>query len=213
MVDAGGGEEVGVMMGWEQPIMDETVKQLCSGHATGSEGLCILNVGFGLGMIDTLFQNLQVRPQLHVVIEPHQDVLEHMRAKGWYDKPGVVVLEGKWQDFIESEDLSSFGGFDVIYTDTFSEEYADLLNFFEHVPDLLKGAGSSVSWFNGLGATNALFYDVYSRLAEMHLKDFGLSTDWSDIEVPGPDDSIWSGSRKYFSLPLYRLPICRMNPS
>ncbi|KAG8891169.1 Arginine N-methyltransferase 2, partial [Tulasnella sp. 417] len=124
MVDAGDGEEVGVMMGWEQPIMDETVRQLCAGHATGSEGLSILNVGFGLGMIDTLFQNLPVRPQLHVIIEAHPDVLEHMQSKGWYDKPGVVVLEGKWQDFIDSEDLSGFGGFDVIYTDTFSEEYS-----------------------------------------------------------------------------------------
>ncbi|KAG9049565.1 Arginine N-methyltransferase 2 [Tulasnella sp. UAMH 9824] len=212
MVDAGDGEEVGVMMGWEQPIMNETVKQLCTGHTAGSEGLSILNVGFGLGMIDTLFQSLPVRPQLHVIIEAHPDVLEHMQSKGWYDKPGVVVLEGKWQDFIDSEDLSGFGGFDVIYTDTFSEEYSELCNFFERIPDLLKGPGSAFSWFNGLGATNALFYDVYSRLAEMHLKDFGLSTVWSDLEVPGPEDSIWSGSRKYFSLPIYRLPICRMNP-
>lgn len=33
------------------------------------------------------------------------------------------MLEGKWQDFIESEELMASGGFDVIYTDTFSEDY------------------------------------------------------------------------------------------
>lgn len=58
-----------------------------------------------------------------MIIEPHPDVLAHMRESGWYDKPGVTILEGKWQDFMESEVLMS-EGFDVIYTDTFSEQYA-----------------------------------------------------------------------------------------
>lgn len=46
-----------------------------------------------------------------------------MRELGWYEKPGVKILEGKWQDFIEGEELIATGGFDVIYTDTFSEDY------------------------------------------------------------------------------------------
>lgn len=46
-----------------------------------------------------------------------------MRQLGWYEKPGVKILEGKWQEFIESEELIATGGFDVIYTDTFSEDY------------------------------------------------------------------------------------------
>lgn len=46
-----------------------------------------------------------------------------MKELGWYAKPGVKILEGKWQDFIESEELLSVGGFDVVYTDTFSEDY------------------------------------------------------------------------------------------
>lgn len=72
--------------------------------------------------IDTLIQS-HLRPTSHVIIEPHPDVLAHMRECGWYDKPGVKILEGKWQDFIESEELMS-EGFDVIYTDTFSEQYS-----------------------------------------------------------------------------------------
>ena len=59
-----------------------------------------------------------------MIIEAHPDVLAHMRSKGWYDKPGVVILEGKWQDYVKSYRLLSYGGFDVIYTDTFSEEYS-----------------------------------------------------------------------------------------
>jgi protein arginine N-methyltransferase 2 len=45
-----------------------------------------------------------------------------MRQTGWMDRPNVRVLEGKWQDFVD-EQLLEFGGFDVIYTDTFSEDY------------------------------------------------------------------------------------------
>lgn len=46
-----------------------------------------------------------------------------MKNLGWYTKPGVKILEGKWQDFIESEELLAIGGFDIVYTDTFSEDY------------------------------------------------------------------------------------------
>ncbi|KAG8897610.1 Arginine N-methyltransferase 2 [Tulasnella sp. 403] len=144
--------EVGVMMGWELPIMQETAKRLYS--EDHEDELSVLNVGFGLGIIDTLFQALPRTPSRHVIIEAHPDVLSHMRLTGWYDKPGVTVLEGKWQDHIESEALLSPGGFDIVYTDTFAEEYSELHNFFEQVPNLLKSPSSRFAWFNGLGATS-----------------------------------------------------------
>ena len=46
-----------------------------------------------------------------------------MEKDGWYNKPGVNVLQGKWQDFVGTDKLAQFGDFDVIYTDTFSEDY------------------------------------------------------------------------------------------
>ena len=73
--------------------------------------------------IDLFFQGLSIPPALHIIIEAHPDVLDHMRSQGWYSKPNVKILEGKWQDYIDSPELLSVGGFDVIYTDTFSEEY------------------------------------------------------------------------------------------
>ena len=50
-----------------------------------------------------------------------------MRQMGWYDKENVLILEGRWQDFIESDKLLGIGGFDAIYTDTFSENYKGAL--------------------------------------------------------------------------------------
>ncbi|KAF8345874.1 hypothetical protein F5887DRAFT_963913 [Amanita rubescens] len=178
-VDAGD-QQVGVMMGWERGIMEET-------H------LRVLNVGFGLGIIDGLFQALDTPPALHVIIEPHPDVLQHMRNLGYYDRPNVKILEGKWQDFIDKQDILSIGGFDVTYS--------DLHKFFESLPDLLSGPESRFSFFNGLGATNLLFYDVYTRIAELHLSDVGLDDG---------ENNRWGSSREYFTVPTYRLPIGTM---
>lgn len=180
------GEEIGVMMGWEKDIMRETVQKLCLDHPKASE-LKVLNIGFGLGIvspffqekklvrvnydqkIDSLFQNLPSCPTQHVIIEAHPDVLRHMRETGWYDKIGVKILEGKWQDFLDSDDWLSSGGFDVIYTDTFSEDYNDLWQFFEHLPDLMADADSRFSFFNGLGATSGFMPKIPRCIDYTHL--------------------------------------------
>ncbi|EMD37365.1 hypothetical protein CERSUDRAFT_114038 [Gelatoporia subvermispora B] len=203
-------EEVGVMMGWEHGIMKDTVQKLCADHPNRDEGLKVLNVGFGLGIIDSLFQALPTPPATHVIIEPHPDVLKHMREQGWYDKPGVNILEGKWQDHIESEELMAIGGFDVVYTDTFSEDYGALHKFFGHVPDLLAGPESRFSFFNGLGATNALFYDVYTHVSDLHLADVGIDVEWTDVDVFEGEDDRWGKTKEYFAMRLYRLPIGKM---
>ncbi|KAJ7703140.1 S-adenosyl-L-methionine-dependent methyltransferase [Mycena rosella] len=197
-------EEIGVMMGWEAGIMRETVANLCLDR----EPKKILNVGFGLGIIDTLFQSLS--PALHVIIEAHPDVLKHMRKLGWYEKPGVKILEGKWQDFINAEQLGSLvpeGGFDLIYTDPFAEDFAMLRRFFSHLRPLL-GPRARFSFFNGLGATNALTYDVMCRVAEVNLADAGLNdVKWIDVDLSQRARDHFGDTRKYFTVPIYRLPI------
>ncbi|KAK7053335.1 Arginine N-methyltransferase 2 [Paramarasmius palmivorus] len=221
-----GDDEVGVMMAWEQGIMEKTVALLCKDHSN-ADNLRVLNIGHGLGIIDTLFQNLSSTPALHCIVEAHPDVLRHMKDCGWYDKPGVRIVEGKWQAYrIRSRktitdgvlrrqdvvpELFEMGGFDIVYTDTFSENYADLREFFEHLPDLLSGPDSRFSFFNGLGATNALFYDVYTHLSEVHLAEIGVDIEWHDVDVGyDGDNDRWGQTRQYFTLPLYRLPIGQM---
>ena len=44
-----------------------------------------------------------------------------MRSKGWYDRPGVEIFEGRWQDWaeqLEDEDSGGVGLFDAVYWDT-----------------------------------------------------------------------------------------------
>lgn len=209
LVDSGS-EQVGVMMGWERPIMEETVRLL---HKDNDDtDFRVLNCGFGLGIIDTYFQKWPTPPSLHVIIEPHPDVLAHMRARGWYDMANVRILEGKWQDFIDSDEILGVGGFDAVYTDVFSEDYKQLYAFFERVPELLRGENSKFSFFHGLGATNPLFYDIYTNLCEMHLKELGCTVSWTDVDVhTAQADGIWGETRKYFSLPYCRIPLVKMD--
>jgi protein arginine N-methyltransferase 2 len=51
-----------------------------------------------------------------------------MREQGWFRKKGVKILEGKWQDFMESPELLDLGGFDIVFTDTFAENYQGTYN-------------------------------------------------------------------------------------
>ncbi|KAJ9116340.1 hypothetical protein QFC22_004780 [Naganishia vaughanmartiniae] len=215
----------GVMMGWEEPLMKEHVRLMCSAHPKmqdgATEGLNILNIGYGLGIIDDMFQGLTPRPISHTVIEGHPDVIQHIKKRGFDQKEGVRILEGRWQDWCKDDKLEdllkgteeSGGGFDVVFIDTFAEGYEELKDFFDVLPNILASPESVFSFWNGLGATNPTIYDVASNLAELHLDDVGMKTEWHDVIV---DESVaeatWKGiKRKYWDLRVYKLPIATMN--
>lgn len=183
----------------------------------------VLNIGYGLGIVDRLFQERS--PQHHTIIEAHPDVLAHMREQGVYDWPGVTVLEGRWQDHVEG-----LSGFTAVFIDTFAEGYEgerswdslrDLKSFFDIVPELLDGEEATFSFWNGLGATSKCMqtplidptiYSVSSNLAELHMEDVGLKVEWHDVPIAeSMRGEVWRGvKRRYWDLPGYRLPIARM---
>ncbi|KAK4694096.1 type IV protein arginine methyltransferase, partial [Phenoliferia sp. Uapishka_3] len=210
----------GVMMGWEKGIMQATVKAILedflerktqSVEEVAEEELNVVNVGFGLGIIDSFLQDY--RPTNHLIIEPHPDVLGHARSKGWYEKPGVRFYEGTWQQYLadlESE-KEPYTAFDGVYFDTYSEHYSDLHAFFDVLPNMLRSPASKFSFFHGLGATSRLFYDVYTSVSELHLREIGLETRWEEVELEGEGEGgAWEGvERRYWGdVGPYRLPVC-----
>ncbi|CAO3607694.1 unnamed protein product [Mucor fragilis] len=188
-----------VMMGWEGPLMVEHAKVMCP-----KEGLNVINVGFGLGLIDTELQ--KYKPKNHYIIEAHPDVYAHMLELGWDKKPGVKILFGRWQDMVPKLDIL----FDGVFFDTYGEFYDDLRAFHDCVPNMLNENGI-YTWFNGLGATNQFFQDIYCNISEIDLREFGLSTEYIDMPISTwAEQGVWDGVRqKYWVLDTYKLPICK----
>ncbi|OMH78947.1 Protein arginine N-methyltransferase 2 [Zancudomyces culisetae] len=205
----------GVMMEWEQPLMAEHAKAICP-----TPGLKILNIGFGMGIVD---REIQLHnPGQHVIVEAHPDVYKHIiETKFLEEHPTAKVIFGRWQDKLE--EIKSYGPYDGIFFDTFGEYYADMQQFHEaifassedkelgHNGSLLKKDGI-YSFFNGLGGHSILFHDVYCEIAKAHLKALGLSTQYSPILTDGIDDNpeIWAGvNRPYWMLKKYNMPVCK----
>lgn len=103
-----------VMAAWETDIMQKTASLLCKNQ---KPGFSVLNVGFGLGIIDELFQSY--KPGRHVIVEAHPDAIAYAKSKGWDQRPGVELVFQRWEDAI-----TELGDFDVVYWDTFAQNYA-----------------------------------------------------------------------------------------
>lgn len=201
------GDGNGVMMAWETELMRRSAAKLLEGREAA--GLKVLNVGHGMGIIDGLLAE-KGAPAAHHIIEAHPAVLEKMRKEGgWAGREGVTVHEGRWQDVLPG--LVAEGlVFDVIYFDTFAEDYSALRDFFtEHVITLMAPDGR-FGFFNGLGADRQVCYDVYTRVVEMDLFEAGLDTQWEEVPIGDLDASgEWAGvRRKYWALDTYRMPTC-----
>jgi protein arginine N-methyltransferase 2 len=147
-----------VMMDWETQIMQRHAETLIP-----KSGLRTMNVGHGMGIVDTAI--LTHDPVMHHIVEAHPQVHQRLREQGWYDKPNVTIHEGRWQDVLPK--LVEQGVvLDAIYYDTFAEDYKALKEFFsEYVIQLLSPTGK-FGWYNGLGADRQICYDVYTKVGQ-----------------------------------------------
>ena len=113
-----------VMMEWERPIMERSAEIITI------NGGDVLNVGFGMAIIDTAIQAHGV--STHTIIEAHPQVVR--RARAWArDKSGINIVAERWQDAI-----GDVGPFDGIYFDTLMPP---MIPFLLESPNLLKKGG------------------------------------------------------------------------
>jgi protein arginine N-methyltransferase 2 len=220
----------GVMMDWESDLMKagrdtifKSVDELISaGQKSDDEvdniedinEINILNIGFGMGIIDTLIQERE--PTNHYISEAHPDVLKKLEDDGWLKKKNVTVLKGRWQDTLP-ELLNKGVFFNGIYYDTYSEHYSDMLDLFDLIVGLLKPSGI-FSFFNGLGADRQIVYDVYKKIVEIDLNNYGMNVSYQELATPpltdekfdNLDESIWTGiKRAYWRCKTYNHPEIR----
>lgn len=146
-----------VMMEWERPIMKKSAEVICR------NGGRVLNVGFGMGIIDTYIQEYNVTE--HWIIEPHIDVYTKMFQDGWHLKSNVKIMFGDWQWY-----LKYLPKFDGVYFDTWEDNGAE---FLIKVPTILKEDGV-FSYFNNPREDE--------KVLHMTDDDYSLVTQWGNIE-------------------------------
>jgi len=96
-----------VMMKWETEIMRASAETLLPTIGKGR----VLNVGFGMGIIDGFLQDR--KPESHVIVEAHPAVIQRMKEEKWDTKPGVEVIphvrrQVMWTD--RSREMARCGG-------------------------------------------------------------------------------------------------------
>jgi len=105
----------------------------------------VLNVGFGLGIIDTYIRNHGTKE--HHIIEAHPQVCEKAQEMGF------EVHCGKWEEVIRGF-IETGKTFDAIYFDTYVFDYKtnpQWAPFTRLVPRLLS-KGGTYSYFNNIAA-------------------------------------------------------------
>jgi len=139
-----------IMSTIESPIMKETADILCSNNGS------VLNVGFGLGIIDTYIRNHN--PKEHHIIEAHPQVCEKAKEMGF------DVYCSKWEDKVE-DFIKEGKKFDSIYFDTYVfdyEKYPQWGPFTKLVPKLLNPNGI-YSYYNSAAAFTENVEEILNR--------------------------------------------------
>ncbi|KAL7502086.1 hypothetical protein ACHAWX_000452 [Stephanocyclus meneghinianus] len=188
-----------VMMEWERPLMEAHASFLAGNAHSGTDTTPsirkrVLNIGFGLGIIDTAIQSYN--PSLHVIVEAHPTVYNKMLRDGWDQKENVRICFGRWQD--ELPKLIAEGiVFDGIFYDTYGEHFTDLEDFHALMVHCLARPNGFYSFFNGLAPDNLFFHGVACNCIKMQLSHLGLDTEFlpCDIQV---DEKVWDGVRRKY---------------
>ncbi|OEU17896.1 hypothetical protein FRACYDRAFT_238326 [Fragilariopsis cylindrus CCMP1102] len=232
-----------VMMEWERPIMKCHAQILLEDCLKQGEykQRRVLNVGFGLGIIDTILQE-EYQPHVHYIIEAHPDVYHKMIVDGWDKKPGVVICYGKWQEILpklrseqyqQSNNIDGSSGeleFDGIFFDTYAEHSYDMEDFHQQITmntsqgdksSLLSRPHGVYSFFNGLAPDNLFFHGVACNVVKLQLSTLGLDTDFLTCQMTAPtstknshnNNATWDGiRRKYWhGRDVYYLPKATWN--
>jgi protein arginine N-methyltransferase 2 len=183
-----------IMMDWETQIMEFQAKHICQ------KGGDILNVGFGMGIMDDYIETYNIKS--HTIIEPHPDVIEKIMKDDWLKKPHVKVIFKTWQEV-----MYYLPKYDGIYIDTWDEMFTE---FIEYSPKILKPEGI-LSFFNNPmddKTGNHLpdpYFDFISKQFNVEFKEMVIPFVAPASQQSGTDKIYWSPKNKNYFSPILSL--------
>eukprot|EP00271_Cylindrocystis_brebissonii_P006431 TRINITY_DN19226_c0_g1_i1.p1 TRINITY_DN19226_c0_g1~~TRINITY_DN19226_c0_g1_i1.p1 ORF type:complete len:358 (-),score=85.01 TRINITY_DN19226_c0_g1_i1:220-1293(-) len=203
-------QQSAVMMAWEKPLMEAHATAVLQGGDSG--GVHVLNIGFGMGLVDTAIQQRAAATGTvlasHTICEAHPAVHQRMLDEGWGTRAGVRIVFGRWQDQLPQLMDRQYDG---IFFDTYGEYYEDMRHFHDQLPQLLRRPHGVYSFFNGLCGDNAFFHVVYCHLLAREVSNrAGLETQFVPLPIRGSagssEDDV--ARNQYWRLDTYFLPLC-----
>lgn len=139
-IDRKTGEEIQVMMDWEDELMKKSAEYVCE------NGGDILEIGFGMGISADFIQANNINS--HTIVEYHPEI--YNKALAWAEnKPKVNIVLGDWYQ-VRNHLLT----YDGIFYDTWGDENAKHLK--QVMPYLMKKNGLATWWNSYLTEDNQL---------------------------------------------------------
>lgn len=164
---------ISVMSAQEEYIMEKSADIICKngGH--------ILNIGYGLGIIDKYIAKHNISS--HTIIEAHVDVYH----EGLKTKPkNANMICARWEDAIYDL-MANKMQFDGIYFDTINTEgHYNQWSAFARVVGLLLKPGGIFSYFNHTAVANEQYFESIMR--SYGWQQCWLKLDYKDIEKHSP---------------------------
>ena len=147
-----GSNPASVMSKDEDLIMERSAQVLCKNKGS------ILNVGFGMGIIDSYIKSYS--PKKHTIIEIHPKVYEMALEMGFKEN----IILGDWENVVQ-EFITDKVTFDSIYFDTISFTYEnDQWGKFNKVVDKLLNPGGVYCFFNQHGSVRGKVEEYMDKL-------------------------------------------------
>ena len=163
-------------------------KAITSDHSTfimerAAELVCwsngdVLNIGFGMGIIDTYISNKPIKS--HTIIEAHPDIYQHAINLG-FDKRAKLHL-GDWRDVIK-EFIEKGIKFDGIYFHTVDFDHVHFNEYTEFAKQFDK-----IMRVGGLFA----YYNDYDSYRDPHLPKVIVDQGYEMVVERIPSEKIYS---------------------
>jgi len=152
-----------VMMEWERDWMKKSAEIVCR------NGGDVLNIGHGLGLVDSYIQ--EQNPKSHTIIEIHPEVHKYMKQNGWDKK--AKIIKSDWRLCINK--LSTYDG---IYFDTWAGNGDDFKNgILNNLKHILRKNGIFSFWYSSDEESEAL-----KKICDKN--NFTLTYEKLKIDVP-----------------------------
>lgn len=167
-------------------IMSDSETQIMkrSAEIVAYSGGKILNIGFGMGIIDGFIRDL--KPKSHDIIEAHPGIVQYAHDLGFSET--AQIHHGDWRDVIEEfkEQGIKFDGiyFDTIILDNGVNEWEDFVKEF----DSILNKGGTFSYFNNVAASQS------PTLPQMIINQ-GYDMYYEVIENNDPNAELFPGNR------------------